>query len=113
KGKKVGYLAFDSFVDVNNASNGMKRQFDDIFDEFEEAGINELVVDLRYNGGGATSTAEYLVNRIAPTSANGDIMYTYDVNSVLKSWDGEFDPVKIVKNGNLNLTRIYFLVTDG
>ncbi|NGM60500.1 peptidase S41 [Sphingobacterium sp. SGG-5] len=117
KGKKVGYLAFDSFVDVNG-SNGMKGQFDDIFDEFEDAGINELVVDLRYNGGGATNTAEYLVNRIAPASANGDIMYTYDVNPVLKGWgwldEGEeFGPVKIVKNGNLNLTRVYFLVTDG
>jgi len=116
-GKKVGYLAFSSFVNVLEAKNGMKATFDGIFSDFESKGINELIVDLRYNGGGAVVTAEYLADRIVPTSADKDLMYKYEVNDLLKSWDwleeGEgFAPVYFNKTGALNLSRVYFLVTN-
>jgi len=122
--KKVGYLAFSSFVSITKKVNeqtvntAMYSRFEDIFNYFQSQGIDELIVDLRYNGGGATVTAEYLADWIIPTSANGKLMYRYEINSFLKGlgWhrdpDG-FAPIYVAKKGTINLPRVYFLVTKG
>jgi carboxyl-terminal processing protease len=68
--KKIGYIVFNSFT--TNATSLL----DDAFANFSANGITELVVDLRYNGGGSVATAEALTNLIAPKSQNGKIMYT-------------------------------------
>ncbi len=125
--KKVGYLAFSSFVSIKKWVNNIEThtpmydRFESIFNGFESQGIDELVVDLRYNGGGSTLTAEYLVDRIVPPSANGKLMYRYEINALLKSfgWDksgeepGPFAPINISKKGTLDLQKVYFLVTKG
>ncbi len=119
--KKIGYLAFSSFVSIKNTQGHytpMYYSFENIFNDFQSQGIDELIVDLRYNGGGSTLTAEYLVDRIVPTSANGKLMYRYEINSFLKSlgWDTDeegFAPVYIFKRGALDLPKVYFLVTNG
>src|SRR5690606_25692313 len=63
-GNKVGYLAFSSFVNIVNEGlpTPILNRFETIFQAFENAGIKALIVDLRYNGGGAVNTAEYLTN---------------------------------------------------
>ena len=68
--KKVGYMVFNSFT--SNA----KDKLDETFSEFTTAGISEIIVDLRYNGGGSVATADILTDLIAPVSANGSVMYT-------------------------------------
>ena len=68
--KKVGYVVYSSFT------TNSKDKLVAVFAKFASAGINEVIVDLRYNGGGSVSTAENLTNLIAPTSAIGQIMYT-------------------------------------
>lgn len=117
--KKVGYLAFSSFVNIinNKVYTKMYADFESIFNSFEANGINSLIVDLRYNGGGAVNTAEYLADKIAPTTADKKLMYTYKVNKYLSDewkWtaqDSAFGPVNFQKKGNLNLKTVYFLVT--
>lgn len=117
-GKKIGYLAFSSFVNVDEGSghSAMHTEFERIFTDFEAQQITELVVDLRYNGGGAVLTAEYLANRIAPIAADNQLMYSYSINNTLKGWGwldegDEFAPVKYKKLGSLTLPKVYFLVT--
>ena len=55
-GKKVGYFAYLQFL----------SSFDDslraVFGRFKEKGVNELVIDLRYNGGGYVSSSDLLTN---------------------------------------------------
>lgn len=68
--KKVGYFVFNSFT--TNAASGI----DQVFSEFSAAGISEIIVDLRYNGGGSVATADTLVDYIAPASQVGNTMYT-------------------------------------
>lgn len=80
-GKKVGYIVFNSFTSQANA----KPKIDEAFAEFSAQGITDLVVDLRYNGGGYVSTAEYLSNLIAPASKSGTLMYSSYFNSILTS----------------------------
>lgn len=80
-GKEVGYLAFARFSDDNNSSAAL----DTVFAHFVKAGVTDLIIDLRYNGGGFVSTAEHLINLIAPTSANGKVMFSEAYNSIMQN----------------------------
>lgn len=120
--KKVGYMAYSSFQSVISSGqpNGYHNDLTDLFAEYASAGIDELIVDLRYNGGGATNAAELLTNLIVPAGNTGEIMYKYNVNSILEEWGWTednptnqwFPPVRVKKVGSLNLQRVYFLVTS-
>ncbi|MFZ4261025.1 S41 family peptidase [Sphingobacterium sp. HJSM2_6] len=120
--KKVGYLAYSSFISVTtqNQPNSYYQDLINNFKTYETAGIDELVVDLRYNGGGSTETAELLANLIAPKTANKDKMYDYQINRYLTAWgwndpkntSAPFLPVYFNKTNQLDLQRVYFLVTE-
>lgn len=117
-GKKVGYFVFDSFIateTLQGSDSYVKQQLDALFQDFSSAGVTEVIVDLRYNGGGAVATAEYLSNLLVPSSGNGQAMYSYVFNDWLKEdgYDEIFAPVKFEKTNSLSPTRIYFLVTEG
>lgn len=75
-GKKIGYIAFQTFS--SNAGPLLDQAF-----KTKLNGATDLVVDLRYNGGGYVSTAEHLVDLIAPTSASGKVMYTAYYNQMM------------------------------
>jgi len=79
--KKVGYIAFARFSNLLNA----QAILDQAFTEFAAAGITNIIVDLRYNGGGYVDTAEYLSNLIIPSSLNGSIMYTEYYNQLMQT----------------------------
>lgn len=82
--RKVGYLVFSSFIDISK----IKTKLDTKFANFATQGVTDLVIDLRYNGGGSVGTAEYMSNLIAPNTVGTDstkTMYTYDFNSLVKS----------------------------
>ncbi|HEX8462903.1 MAG TPA: S41 family peptidase, partial [Segetibacter sp.] len=66
--KKVGYVVFNQFFGAPS-----RTELDNVFNSFKTQGINELVVDLRYNPGGSTETQDYLANLIAPASANNKV----------------------------------------
>jgi C-terminal processing protease CtpA/Prc len=131
-GKKVGYMVFNSFVTLKNA----QPQIDAAFNAFKTAGITDLVVDLRYDGGGYVETAEYLDNQIAPSTTNNALMYTAYYNNTLTAGKAVLlkNQVRKDDNGNsynysqvdfsvagnqtkfgtshpLNLSRVFFIVT--
>jgi carboxyl-terminal processing protease len=78
--QKVGYLAFSRFSTPASATPALQS----VFDAFTNAGVSAVVVDLRYNGGGYTETAEALVNYITPSSLGGKVMYTEYFNDLLQ-----------------------------
>jgi len=57
-GKKVGYLVYNSFRSSYN------DELNTAFSFFKAEGINELVLDLRLNGGGSVLTSAYLASMI-------------------------------------------------
>lgn len=103
---KIGYLVLNSFL---GDTTQMKNRFDQVFTKFNSAGITDLVVDLRYNGGGYVLLAAYLLNYIVPSSGNGQMMLTEAYNSKYASKFNE--TVLFQKKGSLNLNRIFFIVT--
>lgn len=55
----VGYMQFETFI--STAHDGVGGQdFDDIFALFIANDVKDVVIDLRYNGGGLVATAELL-----------------------------------------------------
>ena len=53
-GRRIGYLNFKAFVRPSEAA------LNEAFAALRDAGINELVLDLRYNGGGLVSIADFI-----------------------------------------------------
>jgi len=86
-GKHIGYLAYARFSDEDNSYEPL----DEAFEEFAAKGIEDLVVDLRYNGGGYVSTAEYLANLIVPNGTTGT-MFVEKYNQSLQ--EGKKDILK-------------------
>jgi C-terminal processing protease CtpA/Prc len=79
KGKKIGYLHFTSFTpDAGPALEGAFRKF-------KAEGVEELVLDLRYNTGGSVNTATALASMIAPTDVveSGSVFIKEVYNSIL------------------------------
>ena len=62
---QVGYLELSTFISTAEA------EFAAAFEEFAAAGITDLVLDLRYNGGGLVSIAELLGDYLVGASAEG------------------------------------------
>lgn len=113
-GRKVGYFVFNSFASVQNNGTATltKNELDKVFRKFEAANISDLIVDLRYNGGGSVGTAEYLDSLIAPASVKGKEMYHYLYNDRLTDMASEIGLEKQVffnGGGSLNLTNVFFI----
>jgi len=73
-GLKVGYLAYNQFVNNNSAH----RQLNNVFGRFKSEGVQELVLDLRYNPGGSVLTTRILASLVYSASSStefGSIIY--------------------------------------
>ena len=66
-GARVGYLAYQEFITSGADAVGAA------FDRFAAAGVSELVLDLRYNGGGSTTQARNLASLAAGTRLDGKV----------------------------------------
>jgi len=121
-GRKVGYLVFNQFFGQYS-----RDELGDAFNFFQSQGINDLIVDLRYNPGGSTETQDTLADLIAPQAANGQRMYAYQFNQQLQQgnfpllkrkpgfqnvlFTEDANSIEFEKAGSLNLTRIFFIVS--
>jgi len=100
--KKVGYIVFNSFT-TNSTS-----LLDAAFTKFAADGVTELVVDLRYNGGGSVGTSEAFTNLVAPVNQNGKVMYTtYWTQSMQDGNATILQNQKFYAKGNDGVTRLY------
>ena len=73
-GRKVGYVFFRNFVEPS------VQALDSAFAELREAGVTELVLDVRYNGGGLVSVAQHLADLIGGTLTSGQVFAAYTHN---------------------------------
>ena len=82
-GAKVGYLAYQEFTTNSLAAVGAA------FDRFRAAGVTELIVDLRYNGGGSVTAARALASLIGGTPLSGRVFAALRYNA--KNAASDFD----------------------
>jgi C-terminal processing protease CtpA/Prc len=79
-GKKVGYVNLRTFI-VANADQQLRT----VFADFKAQGITEVIIDLRYNGGGLVSLAETLTNLLGANRTSSDIQSKTVFNARLSS----------------------------
>ncbi|MDX2414775.1 MAG: S41 family peptidase [Bacteroidales bacterium] len=77
--KKVGYLFYKGF------RNNYEVELNNVFGYFASEGIDELVLDLRYNGGGYVSTCARLGSMIYQADTN-KIFCIKEYNDKLGQW---------------------------
>jgi len=104
-GTMTGYINLRTFID------SAEQQLRDAFQQFRDAGVTDLVIDLRYNGGGLVRTAELFADLL------GRDRFTSQVQGVTR-----FRASKSANNETRNFqtkaqsiapTRIAFITTGG
>ena len=106
--QKVGYLRYDSFTE---SSVG---EFESIFTIFHNDNIDELVIDLRYNGGGSVATASALLDNVTNDYASQRQMYLdWNANYQQHNSSYTFEDIDMQDGNELNMKRVFFLTTKG
>ncbi|WP_375581292.1 S41 family peptidase [Marivirga tractuosa] len=84
-GKKIGYYVYNLFsVGIDSDSAKYAEEMDQIFEGFKAEGIDHLVLDLRYNSGGAERATINLASLIGSNISDQDIFVKRDYNEGLK-----------------------------
>ena len=80
-GKKVGYMVYNFFSPGTGATKPYDQEVDNVFGKFKSAGVNEVVLDLRFNGGGDGGSAINLASLLVPAYDPNKIFYNNQYNS--------------------------------
>ncbi len=105
-GRMVGYVELSTFISTADPV------FDTVFADFILNGVNDVIIDLRYNGGGLVSTAELLGDFFG-----GDIAENLVFSETRFNADRapEYDSLEFFERlGNsMSLSRLVVIATSG
>ena len=131
--KKIGYFVYNFFArDSDPLGVAYEKELNDLFGKYNAEKIDDLIIDLRYNSGGAVSTAEVLSSMISnrtTTDIMGYMKYNALVDKELSNYYGKdynvlffpdnidrydkddklVEEIKINKMENLN--KVHLIVT--
>ncbi len=106
-GNDVAYVQFNSFI--SSASAALRSTFDDI----AMLGIDRIVIDLRYNGGGLVSVAEVLASLLAGPGHVGEVFNMYRFNSDRAAEYDESVDFQSVPEAVIDFQKIVFITSEG
>lgn len=120
--KKIGYLVYNQFIPgvYDQTTRRTNTAFDDkvnaVFGKFKARGVNELVLDLRYNPGGSINSAVNMASLISPNASPSTYFVKYQFNKILTaSYQGQSDRRFDSKANNIggSLQRVFVLTGSG
>lgn len=101
-GKKTGYVVFNSFLGT------AEEELNNTFAQFKAQGITELVLDLRYNGGGYVYLAQNLASMIAGDRVDTNNVMAYEkFNDRNKAQNYTLKFAEVAQK--LNLTKVVII----
>ncbi len=114
-GKKIGYIMYNAFT------ANFDTELNTAFGQLKADGVTDLVLDLRYNGGGRVSSATHLASMITG-QFNGQLFTRERWNAKVQAAIENDDPARLIKNftnqlsngatiNSLGLIKLYVLVT--
>ncbi|HEX6213238.1 MAG TPA: S41 family peptidase, partial [Vicinamibacterales bacterium] len=104
-GRKVGYLFFRNFVRPSTSA------LNEAFAALKAAGATELVLDLRYNGGGLVDVAVQLASLIGGTRTSGQVMINWEHNDRIGPIANRVTRFNETPEQTLNLQRLVVITT--
>jgi carboxyl-terminal processing protease len=112
--KKIGYVLYNGFY------SNYDTKLNEAFGTLKSQGITDLVLDLRYNGGGSVTTATRLASMITG-SYTGQVFSKQQWNAKIESYyatnnpeslkDFFVDKIGTTPINSLNMTKIYILTS--
>lgn len=129
EGHKIGYFVYTQFTSGQNGE--WLLELNSVFEAFKSGGVTDVVVDLRYNGGGSLDLSAYIASTLGSASAMKNhetyvkLVWNDSYNQYWKEADldddnkpdGEDSEQLVIKlpssNYNLNLSSVFFLTTRG
>ena len=105
--KKIGYFRYDSFTQRS------VEEIEEAFALFKQSNIDELVIDLRYNGGGSLATASTLLDNLTNQHpSQPQFRLVWNENYPNKTDTYTFEEQTLQDGNELSIKRIFFLVTE-
>ena len=104
-GTRTGYISYQSFLEYS------EFELLDAFSFLKSENIKELIVDLRYNGGGLISLAQEMADMLVPSGSENEIFFSIMHNNIVKE---EYDEsINFNSNAlNLDLSRVFFITNE-
>ncbi|MEM9057457.1 MAG: S41 family peptidase [Pseudomonadota bacterium] len=102
-GRRVGYLALRNFVEPTRAA------LDAAFADFAAEGVVDVILDVRYNGGGLVTVAEQLGNLLGGTTTSGSVLAerTHNANNAFRNTTTVFEDAA----NAIDITRLVVIAT--
>jgi C-terminal processing protease CtpA/Prc len=105
-GQNVGYLMY------NNFRSNFESELNQVFADFKANAVTDLILDLRYNGGGSVATANDLASMITG-QFNGQVfgiqVFNENFDDVVINFENQTADGELVNS--LNLDRVFVLTT--
>jgi len=102
---EIGYMVFQDFI------NAAYEELDEAFSFFADQGIDELIVDLRYNGGGSVNVADTLAGWLIGDNFRNQPFVNFKYNVKYASTMNRIIDIPEIISG-LNLSRVFFIGTS-
>lgn len=120
--KTIGYLVYTQFIPGLETGDAQlyDNQLRQIFSNFKNQGVNELVLDLRFNPGGYISSATTLASLIVKNLSAGKVFFKNQYNQKYQDYYQKMYGAKVfnnyftIENSNIgnNLTRVFVLTSN-
>ncbi len=121
-GTKTAYLLYNQFERGDELSRGkydFEEDLREVFGGFKTEGVTELVLDLRYNGGGYVNTCRILTSLAADVDGSQVFAKMRRNDDISRVWDeSTYGPIEnpeiarfLDESNSLKLDRIHVLTT--
>ncbi|MGI9342242.1 MAG: S41 family peptidase [Gammaproteobacteria bacterium] len=103
-GRMIGYIEFRAFIST------APTKLTNAFADFVAAGVTDVIVDARYNGGGLLSVAEFFASLLAGPANVGRVqsITRYNVSNRFRNFESEFS----AQSNSIDLASIVFITTN-
>lgn len=102
--KKIGYLVFSDFL------GSSIKELNTAFNTFSSQGVTDMVLDIRYNGGGTLDCADSLVAMLAGKPHKGKLYNTLSYNN--KHIRSGYSSFIGLKNNSQQLDKLVVITTS-
>ncbi len=100
----VGYMELATFISTADPV------FDTVFGQFRTAGVTDVIIDMRYNGGGLVSTSELLADYLGGDVAQ-NLLYSETRFNADRAGDNNSSEFFELRGNSVNLSRLFIIAS--